>query len=64
MRSPRATYRLLGFSGPKHEAIKVKEEVKTFLATELKLTLSEEKTLVTHAKMEKVRFLGYDIHVL
>ncbi|MFD0717706.1 reverse transcriptase domain-containing protein [Paenibacillus sp. GCM10027626] len=55
---------LLGFSGPKHEAIKVKEEIKSFLATELKLTLSEEKTLITHAKTEKARFLGYDIHVL
>ncbi len=55
---------LLGFSGSKQEAIKVKEEIKTFLATELKLALSEEKTLITHAKTEKARFLGYDIHVL
>lgn len=55
---------LLGFSGPKQEAIKVKEEIKIFLSTELKLTLSEEKTLITHAKTEKARFLGYDIHVL
>ena len=54
---------LLGFSGSKQEAIKVKEEIKTFLATELKLALSEEKTLITHAKTEKARFLGYDIHV-
>jgi len=55
---------LLGFSGPKQEAIQVKEEIKAFLATELKLMLSEEKTLITHAKTEKARFLGYDIHVL
>jgi group II intron reverse transcriptase/maturase len=55
---------LLGFSGPKQEAIKVKEEIKTFLAERLNLTLSEEKTLITHAKAEKARFLGYDIHVL
>jgi group II intron reverse transcriptase/maturase len=55
---------LLGFSGPKQEAIKVKEEIKTFLAERLNLTLSEEKTLITHAKTEKARFLGYDIHVL
>jgi group II intron reverse transcriptase/maturase len=55
---------LLGFSGSKQETIKVKEEIKSFLTTELKLTLSEEKTLITHAKTEKARFLGYDIHVL
>ncbi len=55
---------LLGFSGPKQEALKVKQEIKTFLATELKLTLSEEKTLITHGKTEKARFLGYDIQVL
>jgi hypothetical protein len=55
---------LLGFSGPRQETVKIKEEIKTFLATELKLTLSEEKTLITHAKTEKARFLGYDTHVL
>jgi hypothetical protein len=61
---PRATHRLLGFSGPKKEAVNIKEEIRTFLAAELKLTLSEAKTLITHAKTEKARFLGYDIHVL
>jgi len=61
---PRATHRLLGFSGPKQEAVNIKEEIRTFLAAELKLTLSEAKTLITHAKTEKARFLGYDIHVL
>jgi group II intron reverse transcriptase/maturase len=55
---------LLGFSGSKQEAIQIKETIKTYLTTELKLTLSEEKTLITHAKTEKARFLGYDIHVL
>ncbi len=55
---------LLGFSGSKQETVKIKEEIRIFLATELKLTLSEEKTLITHAKTEKARFLGYDIHVL
>ena len=55
---------LLGVSGPMQDAIKVKEQIRTFLVSELKLTLSEEKTLITHAKTEKARFLGYDIHVL
>ncbi|TGE34794.1 maturase [Desulfosporosinus fructosivorans] len=55
---------LLGVSGPMQDAIKIKEQIRTFLVSELKLTLSEEKTLITHAKTEKARFLGYDIHVL
>ena len=64
MKFPRSTHRLLGVSGPMQDAIKVKEQIRTFLVSELKLTLSEEKTLITHAKTEKARFLGYDIHVL
>jgi len=60
----RSTHRLLGVSGPMQDAIKVKEQIRAFLMSELNLTLSEEKTLITHAKTEKARFLGYDIHVL
>ncbi|GCE21943.1 hypothetical protein KDK_57430 [Dictyobacter kobayashii] len=30
----------------------------------LKLELSEEKTLITHARTEKARFLGYHIHTI
>ena len=55
---------LLGFSGSKQETVMIKDEISTYLASELKLTLSEEKTLITYAKTEKARFLGYDIHVL
>ena len=40
----------------------MKAEIAEFLSTELKLTLSEEKTLITHSS-EKVRFIGYDICV-
>jgi len=32
------------------------------LRSELKL--SDEKTLVTHARDERARFLGYEIHIL
>jgi group II intron reverse transcriptase/maturase len=52
---------LLGFSGPKAEAVEIKQKLGTFLREELKLELSEEKTLVTHARTGKARFLGYDI---
>ncbi|MCU5668782.1 reverse transcriptase domain-containing protein [Bacillus cereus] len=55
---------LIGLSGSKQDAEEVKEKIKGFLKTELNLKLSPEKTLITHAREEKARFLGYDIHVL
>lgn len=54
---------LIGISGNKQDAEELKEKIKDFLNNELKLQLSVEKTLITHARYEKARFLGYDIHV-
>ena len=54
---------LLGFSGPKAEAVEIKHALGEFLHTQLKLELSETKTLITHARTDKARFLGYDIVV-
>jgi hypothetical protein len=51
---------ILGFIGTREEAETIKERLRTFLHDELKLELSPEKTLVTHAQ-DKARFLGYDI---
>src|SRR5262249_46910667 len=55
---------LLGFAGPKSEAIEIKEQIREFLSSTLKLKLSEEKTLITHASEDKARFLGYEIQVM
>ncbi|KJD42251.1 reverse transcriptase/maturase family protein [Paenibacillus terrae] len=55
---------LIGISGSKEDATMTKHHICEFLGTNLKLNLSEEKTLITHARNEKARFLGYDIHVL
>jgi group II intron reverse transcriptase/maturase len=55
---------LLGFSGPRVEAEQIKAHLKEFLRDDLKLTLSEEKTLITHARTQAARFLGYEITVL
>ena len=55
---------LLGFIGPKSEAEEIKERIGTFLREELKLELSQTKTLITHARSEAARFLGYDITTL
>ena len=52
---------LLGFAGTKAEAVQIKNELARFLREELKLELSTEKTLITHARTHKARFLGYDI---
>jgi len=52
---------LLCFAGPKSEAREIKDQLATFLRETLKLELSEEKTLITHAASKAARFLGYDI---
>jgi group II intron reverse transcriptase/maturase len=52
---------LFGFAGPKAEAEEIKQQLKEFLQDTLKLELSESKTLITHAKTEAARFLGYEI---
>jgi group II intron reverse transcriptase/maturase len=52
---------LLGFAGPRREAEEIKERIREFLREELKLELSESKTLITHAASQAARFLGYEI---
>lgn len=54
---------LLGFAGTKREAEEIKEQLRAFLREQLRLELSAEKTLITHANRQKARFLGYDISV-
>ena len=54
---------ILAFTGPKAEAEAIKRKLKGWLLDNLKLTLSEEKTLITHASTTAARFLGYDIKV-
>ncbi|MET8183482.1 reverse transcriptase domain-containing protein [Streptomyces sp. NPDC005336] len=52
---------LLGFTGPKAEAEQIKQRLAQFLRDELKLKLSQDKTLITHARTRAARFLGYEI---
>jgi hypothetical protein len=51
----------LGFSGPREEAAAIKGQLKAFLRETLKLTLSEEKTLITQARTTSAHFLGYEV---
>ena len=53
---------LLGYIGSKAEAEEIKAEIESSLK-DLGLTLSEEKTYITHASSGRARFLGYDIRV-
>jgi len=55
---------LLGFIGPREEAEEIKQRIGQFLREVLKLELSEEKTLITHARTEAARFLNYHISTL
>ena len=52
---------VLGFTGPKAEAEQIKESLETFLSNSLKLELSREKTLITHATSQAAKFLGYEL---
>jgi group II intron reverse transcriptase/maturase len=54
---------LLGFIGPKAEADEIKARLTRFLREELTLELSQDKTLITHARTGAAKFLGYEITV-
>ncbi len=50
---------LIGITGPRVLAERVRSLVQRFLKQKLKLRLNEEKTLITRAKGNKVPFLGF-----
>jgi len=49
---------IVGIWGSHALAEQIKQEMKTFLNDQLRLTLSEEKTHITHARTEEALFLG------
>jgi hypothetical protein len=55
---------LLGFVGTRHEAETIKQQLANFLKTQLRLELSDDKTLITHARSAAARFLGYHVTVM
>jgi group II intron reverse transcriptase/maturase len=52
---------LLCFAGPRCEAEDIRDQLRAFLSDTLKLELSAEKTLITHATTQAARFLGYEL---
>ena len=53
---------ILGVIGSKEDALRIKEDIKSFLSESLALELSEEKTLITHTG-KSAKLLGYEITV-
>jgi len=54
---------ILGLTGPKAEAEQIKARIATFLRAALGLELNTAKTLITRARSQPARFLGYHITV-
>src|SRR6201987_3256754 len=54
---------ILGFTGPKAEAEEIKAKLAMFLRETLGLELNQQKTLITHARSQRARFLGYHVSV-
>lgn len=59
----RLPYFLLSFVGSKAEAQGIKATIGDYLQQKLRLEMSAAKTLITHARTEQARFLGYAISV-
>ena len=53
---------LIGVIGSKSDCEVIKADLTKYMQEQLKLELSEEKTLITNAQ-EKAKFLGYEIYV-
>jgi group II intron reverse transcriptase/maturase len=54
---------ILAFAGPKSEAEEIKAIIGESLRDKLHLELNTDKTLITHARTEHARFLGYAISI-
>ena len=53
---------IIGIIGTKEDARTIKQEISAYIASQLKLELSDEKTLVTKAT-DRAKFLGFEIRV-
>jgi group II intron reverse transcriptase/maturase len=53
---------LIGVIGSKAECEEIKANITRYMSEKLKLELSDEKTLITHAQ-DKAKFLGYEVTV-
>ena len=49
---------VVGVVGSRREAVEIQEKIRVFLAGNLRLTLSSEKTILTHFSKNFILFLG------
>lgn len=52
---------IIGITGPKALAKEIRDLIKSFLRKDLKLTLSPDKTRISHFSKEGASFLGYNL---
>lgn len=53
---------LISVIGSKEDCVRIKEDIKIFLLEQLKLQLSDEKTLITNGH-DVAKFLGYEVTI-
>lgn len=53
---------LIGVNGSMEDCVEIKRQLSEFIASTLKMELSDEKTLITHSN-SYARFLGYDVRI-
>lgn len=54
---------VVGIIGSYQFAEEIRERIRDFLKSRLKLTLSEEKTIITNSRKDEAKFLGYRIRL-
>ena len=54
---------IVGIIGPRQLAVRLKERIVAFLDERLKITLSPEKTKISHFSEDAISFLGADIRI-
>jgi len=52
---------IVGVIGSRKDTVVIQEKIRTFLSDNLKLTLSDDKTLITHFSKDYIKFLGVHI---
>jgi hypothetical protein len=52
---------IIGITGSKNDCVEILEKIRIFLKEELRLELSQSKTLITNANEDKALFLGTNI---
>jgi len=55
---------ILGFTGPREDAVAIQSQIKLFLENKLKLQINEEKSDIYHSSARFIKYLGFYIKYL